>query len=185
MTYSCHKSHLTFIQIYSSKDAKLTQMFSSFSHNFISNTTSLDSLTYILVISNKQSFLYQDLKVTGPLGENFNFFSPIRFDIQGDSKHLTLTIKFHLLRALKWYRNKKDQIHHNSNSLVGGLGDPPCHNFLPLNLRFFPPQKFPQNNYKNNRPLSLNNNLLLKIPLQSTSSGKPCTRLKNSNILRI
>ena len=66
---------------------------------------------YIFVISSNKSFLSQVLRVTGRLGEKFNFFSPLGFDIQRDSDHETTKIKFFFHRVLKQYLSKKNRIH--------------------------------------------------------------------------
>ena len=54
-----------------------------FSYNFISNIAIL-KLFCIFVISNNKSFIFQNLKVAGPLGGKFDFFSPSGFEIQSD-----------------------------------------------------------------------------------------------------
>ena len=65
---------------------------------------------YIFVISCSQSFISQILRVTGPLGEKFDFFNPLGSDIQWGSHYETSKIKFHLLRALKRYLKTKNRI---------------------------------------------------------------------------
>ena len=44
---------------------------------------------YIFVITNVQIFTSQIFGVIGPLGENFDFFSPLKFDVQTNSDHKT------------------------------------------------------------------------------------------------
>ena len=65
---------LNALQIRSDKSSKLIKMLSSFSYNFISNRK-LENFC-IFVISNNKSFISQNLKVAGPLGGKFDFFSP-------------------------------------------------------------------------------------------------------------
>ena len=47
----------------------------------------------IFVISNNKSFISQNLKVVGPLGGKFDFFSPSGFEIQSDFDYRTSKIK--------------------------------------------------------------------------------------------
>ena len=65
----------------------------------------------IFVISNNKSFVSQNLKVVGPLGGKFDFFSPSGFEIQSDIDHRTSKIKFYSVRALKCYLNEKNLLH--------------------------------------------------------------------------
>ena len=66
---------------------------------------------YIFVVANIQSFTPQIFGVVGPLGENFDFFSPLRFDVQMTSDHKKQKIKLYSVRALKRYLNEKKLIH--------------------------------------------------------------------------
>ena len=63
----------------------------------------------IFVTSN--NFHFQNLKVVGPLGGKFDFFSPLRFEIQSDFDYRTSKIKFYSVRALKYYLNEKNLTH--------------------------------------------------------------------------
>ena len=63
------------------------------------------------VIGNNHSFITQNLKVVGPLGGKFDFFSPSGFEIQSDFGYRTSKIKFNSIRALKCYLNEKNLIH--------------------------------------------------------------------------
>ena len=47
-----------------------------------------------LVISGNQSFISQLLNVVGPLGEKFDFFIPLGFEIQSAFDHKIYKIKF-------------------------------------------------------------------------------------------
>ena len=76
----------------------------------MSNIANLKIFPYF-VISNNKSFISQNLKVVGPLGGKFNFFSPSGFEIQSDFDYITSKIKFHSVRALKCYLNEKNLIH--------------------------------------------------------------------------
>ena len=51
------------------------------------------------------------LESVGPLNENFDFFSPLGFDVQTGSDHKTHKIKLYSVRALKRYQNEKNLIH--------------------------------------------------------------------------
>ena len=83
-------------------------MLSSFSYNFISNK--LENFG-IFVISNNKSFIFQNLKVVGPLGGKLDFFSRSGFEIQSDLDYRTSAVKFYSFRALKCYVNEKNLIH--------------------------------------------------------------------------
>ena len=47
-----------------------------------------------LVISGNQSFISQLLNIVGPLGEKFDFFNPLGFEIQSAFDHKISKIKF-------------------------------------------------------------------------------------------
>ena len=64
----------------------------------------------MFVISNKKSFMSQNLKVVDPLGGKFNFVSPFGFEIESDSDNRSSEIKFCSIRALKCYLNEKNLI---------------------------------------------------------------------------
>ena len=86
-------------------------MLLSFSYNFIkSNIAKLEKFC-IFVISNNKSFIPQNLKVAGPLGGKFDFFSLSGFEIQSDLDYRTSTIKCYSFRALKCCLNEKNVIH--------------------------------------------------------------------------
>ena len=51
------------------------------------------------------------MKVVGPLGGKFDFFSPSGFEIQSDFDYRSSKIKFYFVRALKCYLNEKNLIH--------------------------------------------------------------------------
>ena len=85
-------------------------MLSSFSYDFIFNIANLKFFC-IFVISNNNSFISQNLKVVGPLGGKFDFFSPYGFEIQSDFDYRTSKIKFYSVRALGCYLNEKGLIH--------------------------------------------------------------------------
>ena len=54
----------------------------------------------------------QHLKVVGPLGGEFDFFSPSGFEIQKrDFDYKTSKIKFYSVRALECFVNEKNLIH--------------------------------------------------------------------------
>ena len=63
-----------------------------------------------LVISNNKSLISQNLKVLGPSGGKFDFFSPWGFESQSDFDYRTSKIKFYSVRALKCYLNEKNLI---------------------------------------------------------------------------
>ena len=85
----------------------MSKSLSSSSHSFISNTAKL----VIFVIGNIQSFTSQIFGVVSLLGENLDFFSPLRFDTQKNSDYETPKIKLYLVRAFKRYLNDKSLIH--------------------------------------------------------------------------
>ena len=76
----------------------------------MSNITKLENFC-IFVISNNKSFISQNLKVVGPLGGKFDFFSTSGFEIQSDCDYRTSKIKFYSVRALKCYLNEKTLTH--------------------------------------------------------------------------
>ena len=80
-------------------------MLSSFSYNYIQHNK-LENFC-IFVISNNKSLISQNLKVVGPLGGKFDFFSPSGFEMQNDFDSRTSQIKFYSVRALKCYLNEK------------------------------------------------------------------------------
>ena len=57
--------------------------------------------------SNNQSFISQISKVMNLLREKFEFFSPLRFEIQINFDYETSKIRFHSIRASKRYLNEK------------------------------------------------------------------------------
>ena len=65
---------------------------------------------HILVIADIQSFTSQIFGVAGPLGENVDISSLLRFDVQTNSDHKTHKIKTQSVRALKRHLNKKNLI---------------------------------------------------------------------------
>ena len=69
----------------------------SFSHSFIPNTAKLERFTYMQ---------YTEFGVVGPLGESFDLFSPLGFDVKTNSDHKTQKIKLYSVRALKRYLNE-------------------------------------------------------------------------------
>ena len=76
---------------------------SSSSRNFISNIAKI-GIVYTFVIGNIQSL--------GPLGENFDFFSPLGFDIlTRHSVPKTPKIELHSVKALKRHLNEKNLTH--------------------------------------------------------------------------
>ena len=57
---------------------------------------------------------------------------------------------------------------------MGGTGGSPHHDFVPLHQGLVPlPQKFPENNTKNDSLLFSNNSLLLKIPISQPPTENP------------
>ena len=56
------------------------------------------------------SFIFQNLKVVGPLGGKFYFFSPSGLEIQSVFAYRTSNFKFYSVRALKCYLNEKNLI---------------------------------------------------------------------------
>ena len=76
-----------------SKVRNSCQLLSSFSYNLISNLAKLKIFT-LLVISSNQCFISQLLKVVGPLGEKFDFFISLGFEIQSAFNHKISKIKF-------------------------------------------------------------------------------------------
>ena len=85
-------------------------MLSSFSYNFKSNIANL-KIFGIFVINNNKSFIFQNLKTVGPLGEKLDFFSPSGFEIQSNFDYRTSKIKFYSVSALKRCLNEKNPIH--------------------------------------------------------------------------
>ena len=81
---------------------------------------------FTLAISNNKSFISKNLKVVGPLGGNFDFFSPSGFEIQSDFDYRTSKIKFYSVRALKCYLNEKNLIHGRVTATIPNL----VHRFL-------------------------------------------------------
>ena len=81
---------------------------SSSSHSFIPNTQSWKCLH----VRNCQYTEFHILifGVVDPLGENFDFFSPLGFDVQTNSNHKTQKIKLYSVRALERYLNEKNLI---------------------------------------------------------------------------
>ena len=63
------------------------------------------------MISKNKHFISQTLKVVGPLGEKFDFFSPSGFEIHSDFNYRTSKIKFYSVTASKYYLNEKNLIH--------------------------------------------------------------------------
>ena len=60
----------------------------------------------MFVTANMQSYTTQIFRVIGVLGENFDFFSPLEFDVQTNSDHKTQKNQALLSRALKCYLNE-------------------------------------------------------------------------------
>ena len=81
--------------------------------SFISNTAN-----FIFVISNNKSLISQNLKIVGPLGGKFDFFSPLTFEIQSAFYCRTSKIKFYFVRALKCYLNEESLIHGRATATV-------------------------------------------------------------------
>ena len=52
------------------------------------------------------------MKVVGPLGGKFDFFSPPGFEIQSVFAYRTSKIEFCFVRALKCYLNEKNLTHY-------------------------------------------------------------------------
>ena len=57
-----------------------------------------------------QSTTSQIFGVVGPLGENLDVFSPLRFHVQSNSDHKTPKLKIYTANALKRYLNEKNLI---------------------------------------------------------------------------
>ena len=95
-------------------------MLSSFSHYFISSIRNFKNF-YIFVISNNKSFIFQNLKVVGPLREKFDFFCHSGFEIQSDFDYGSLKIKFYFVRALKCYLNEKNLIDGRVTAMISKL----------------------------------------------------------------
>ena len=53
----------------------------------------------------------QNLRVVGPLGGKFDFFSPSGFEIQSVFDYRTSKFKFDCVRDLNCYLNQKNLIH--------------------------------------------------------------------------
>ena len=70
------------------------------------------------MIGNNQSLISQILKVVGPLGERFEFFSRLGFKIQSNFDLETTEIKVHSVRALKRYLNEKNLIHGRETATI-------------------------------------------------------------------
>ena len=66
----------------------------------------------IFLISNRpnNSFIFQILKVVGPLRGNFDFFSLSGFEIESGFDCKTSNIKLHSVRVLKCYMNDNNLI---------------------------------------------------------------------------
>ena len=93
-----------------------TQDFLNLKYVYIHHNNSGNS--YILVISNNQSFISQILKVVGPLGEKLEFFSPLGFKIKSNFDLETTKLKLHSVRALKQYLNEKNLIHGRETATI-------------------------------------------------------------------
>ena len=65
-----------------------------------------------------KSFISQNLKVVGPLGGKFDFFSPLGFEIRNDSDYRTSKIKFYSVRALKCYVNEESLMHGQVTAMI-------------------------------------------------------------------
>ena len=65
----------------------------------------------IFVIHNNRSFIFQNLKVVGPLGGKFDVFSPLGFEIKSVFDYRTSQIKFYSVGTLICYLNEKKLIH--------------------------------------------------------------------------
>ena len=77
----------------------------------------------IFVISNSKSFIFQILKVVGPLGGNFDFFSPSGFEFESDFDYNTSKMKFQSFRVLKRYLNEKRLIRGREAATVSKFGE--------------------------------------------------------------
>ena len=87
----------------------------------------------IYVINSNQSFIFQNLKVVGPLqGGNSNFFSPSGFEIQSDFNYRILKFKFYSVRSSKCYLSEKNLIHSRVTATISSL----VHRFLERTLVF-------------------------------------------------
>ena len=99
------------LYIHSVESSKLIQnVIPKFQHSKLKNFC-------IFVISNK-SLIYQNLKLVGPLGGKFDFFSPLGFGIQSDFDYRTSKIKFYSVRALKCYLSEKNLIHGRVTAMI-------------------------------------------------------------------
>ena len=58
-----------------------------------------------------QGFTSHVFGVVGPLGENFDFFSPLGSEVQTNSDNKTQKIKLYSVRALKRHLSEKNLIH--------------------------------------------------------------------------
>ena len=86
----------------------------------MSNTANL-KIFCIFVISNNKSFISQNLKIVGPLGGKFYFFSPLGFEIQSDFGYRTSKIKFYAVGALNCYLNEKNLINGRVTATISKL----------------------------------------------------------------
>ena len=80
-------------------------MLTSFSYNSISNITHLNFCVFVM--SNKKSFMYQNLKFVSPCGGKFDFFNHLGFEIRSVFDYRTSKIKFYSVRALNCCLNEK------------------------------------------------------------------------------
>ena len=65
----------------------------------------------MFVISNNKSYISQNLKVVGPLGGKFDFFSFSGFEIESDFDCKISKIKLYSVRDLQRYLDEKHLIH--------------------------------------------------------------------------
>ena len=63
-------------------------------------------------------FIFQNLKVVGPLGGKVDIFSPSGFEIQSDFDNKTSKIKFYSVKALKCYLNEKNLMHGRVTAMI-------------------------------------------------------------------
>ena len=90
----------------------------SLSHNFAANQSNADFFTFPSVISDKQSFISENLEVVGPLGEKFKFFIPLGIQIEKDLSHINTRIKLQSFRALKRYLNEENLTHDRKTATI-------------------------------------------------------------------
>ena len=80
-----------------------------------------------------QSFTSHVFGVVGPLGENFDFFSPFGSEVQTNSDNKTQTIKLYSVRALKRHLSEKNLIHGRVMATISKFSPPIFETYFKIN----------------------------------------------------